>query len=465
MIGILPKMGMYSEPRFSAFVDWTEQNSGLMPFLTIQRPSCVSDGAASIHLFLQHRRSVHHLGIANLTALCQRLDAEIHCLAREQAHTTPGRRRRVTGLIFDKQKHNLLVRVSAFVEQKIEHLFARHVALRMALLGKKRSQAVALLELLSGEVTPIVTITDSFFNLPIGDRYQDQVSRLKRFRERVVAMLNGLPKPHWAFDFDEFFAALIQQGVEQMSPEFFYFPPLPQEVSLTRFLFRTPSRQGSAIDNFVARATANEFANFASTIVPFCIGMLLPKTDPAETAQTAGFLLYYRAVMDCVFQAHFRPGSDYREVRKVLVRRTIAMIGCPDDIKPCGEPDCDWETAFTRDPRFLEAVKSMTAVAFAINPVDACWMLNQGLCDLHHASFANRLGREPTVDELKRTMAFDDQFCLLIGTVVVSDLPDIYRLADELKKFMPQVCLSQLLDYAAANIEALAQFCRQVGDQ
>jgi uncharacterized protein with von Willebrand factor type A (vWA) domain len=75
------------------------------------------------------------------------------------------------------------------------------------------------------------------------------------------------------------------------------------------------------------------------------------------------------------------------------------------------------------------------------------------------------LGRDPTVDELKRMMGFDDQFSLLIGTVAVSDVPDLYQLADGMKRFMPQVCLSQLLDYAAANIEALAEFGRQVGKQ
>jgi hypothetical protein len=448
-------------------VDWTQRNSGLMPFLRVQYPMLPLDGATSMRVFARERRAAQQVGIANLNALCQKLDLEIHSLMRDQARVKPAGRPRVMGLIFDKQKHNLLVRVSGFVKQKIDHLYLRHLAHRLALLAEKRARTSALLDLVSADTTPIVSIVDSFFELPQDDRYQDRIARLKSFRERVVATLNALPKPHWVFDFDDFFTALIQQGVEQMSPGVLYFPPLPQEVSLARFLFRTPSRQGSAIDNFVARASANQFSNFPATIVPFCLGMVPRQAGGTETAQTAGFLLYYRAVMDRAFRAapsHFRPGSDYGEARKVLVRRTVAMIGCPDDIKPRADPGCDWQTAFTRDPGFFAAVKSMTAVAFAVNPVDASWMLNQVLRDLHRASFANRLGRDPTGEELKRMMGFDDQFSLLIGTLAVSDVPDIYQLADGMNRFMPQVCLSQLLDYAAANIEALAKFCRQVGD-
>jgi hypothetical protein len=79
--------------------------------------------------------------------------------------------------------------------------------------------------------------------------------------------------------------------------------------------------------------------------------------------------------------------------------------------------------------------------------------LTEALPVIHRASVTKKSDREPTLEDLAQMMAFDDQFQLLIGIKVGSDLPDLNQLAILFKRFMPPV------SFAAASLNAFAAHC------
>jgi hypothetical protein len=286
---------------------------------------------------------------------------------------------------------------------------------------------------------------------------------LRLHREQIVAQLNRRPPPPSTAGLDRFLLNVIKKGVARMELEMLYFRPLPEEVSLSRYLFRTNSKEGRAMDNFIAQNHASKFKDFRNNVIHFCLALVPRAAERTEPVQTAGLLIFYRAIMDRTIQICWRffcESPDYFRVRAGLVRRTVGSILCPPDIKPRCDAQTEWFTAFTSDRRFAVAAELMAEAAFETNAVDAAATLSTAMSAVHRAAIANRVGREPDAEDMRRLIGFDDMFGLLVATLVVSDLPDLEQLATLVRLFMPRICFSQLFDYAGANLEAFLGWYR-----
>jgi hypothetical protein len=436
----------------STFDDWKSSNPTLFPFLEIE-PLSQSSNPRPIHQKLVSRLSAHVRKLTEALTIATR--------NREKIEQTIKHTPRVIGLTFDNSEDNLRVRIAGFLRVKIDNLGLKSIQLKCQDIELKKSQCEVITQLLNGPQIPqssIVSVKESFFDLPTTNtEIERKIKQLQRLRKQTVSELNLLPQPKWSEGLDAFLMSLIEKGVHKMSPEMLYFEPLPEEVSLSRYLFRTHSKEGRAIDNFIARNADSKFKDFRTNIIPFCLGLIPRTAEKTEQIQTAGLLIFYRAIMDRIVHICFRTfkeSDEYTNVRQKLVQRTVESILCPPEIKPLCDPSTNWFTGFRNDPRYAIAVELMTQLSFETNAVGICEILSRAVSAIHKAAIGNRLRKDPEPADLQKLLAFDDLFALSVACVVVSDIPDLERLAMMVRLFTPRVCFSQLFDYAGANLEA-----------
>jgi hypothetical protein len=453
----------------NAFDLWRSDNEAICAFLQIDSPLEPLQDSRAIKVRDASRRAAHQKLLAALAAFSRKLTAELASATRDSEKIAQAQARPpcIVGLTFESPLFNLRVRVAGFLRLKIDRLCLRSILKRVSEIRLRLTQCEVLTALLNGnQIPPSVTlrVSDSFLAVPEPNAaLRLRMQRLRVHRERIVAGLNRLPPPPWAAGLDRFLLGLIRKGAAQMEPENLYFPPLPEEVALSRYLFRTNSKEGRAIDNFIAQSHAAKFKDFRNHVIPFCLALVPRAAEKTEPVQTAGLLIFYRAIMDRAVHIcwrFFQPSPGYFKIRAALVRRTVGSILCPPDIKPRCDPQTDWLTGFAGDPPFAAAMALMAEAALATNAVDASSTLSAAMTAVHRAAIANRVGHEPSADDMKRLIGFDDMFALLVATVIASDVPDLEQLAVLVKLFMPRICFSQLFDYAGANLEAFLGWYR-----
>ena len=126
-------------------------------------------------------------------------------------------------------------------------------------------------------------------------------------------------------------------------------------------------------------------------------------------------------------------------------------------------PPCDMEESarecFLRAPLYRKASETFLLSFFTVNPIDGLYYIHVTMSDIHRAAISALVGHEPTPDELKQILGFDDLFSLFFGVLLASDCPDPFQVHSMMKTFAPKSCLSPMFEYANANLEALVLHC------
>ena len=111
----------------------------------------------------------------------------------------------------------------------------------------------------------------------------------------------------------------------------------------------------------------------------------------------------------------------------------------------------------------------LTLSLFQCNPLDALYCVHMCLNwiqkgALRHRS-NNNANNKDSDNGAKYLLCFDDLFSLLFGTLMGTEFQDIIFVSQFIINYSPKQNLSPALEYAFANIEALAMHCKKLENQ
>lgn len=374
------------------------------------------------------------------------------------------------GFIFDDQKDNMKIRIASFMHHKMQRTRMKILNEDIVSLCGKVMQAKQLIFLLSNNLVPeqcTIQIKEKFFNIDSNPRLVFKFQALQsavKIQEEEIEMA---AKPLWLSSFRNFLFQLVQNALDKIDKELFYFVPLQGEVSLSRYLFCINTQLGRVIDNFIISMANAKFKSFSEEIIPFC-NSLLPSSYMKNTSfQSTALLLYYRVIMDRVYEKYphvFDPTDNY-SVQWKLTDRDVTSFTFPSSMLPSYEKGLSVRTVFSQDINFKEAASIFTSSFFVTNTIDALYYIHCGMVIIHKGAITNLIGHDPNTAEIKKLLGFDDLFSLLVGTMMASDIPDFQQLGNSSKMFTPKSCLSPLLEYANSNLEAFVMHCMKPADE
>lgn len=137
------------------------------------------------------------------------------------------------------------------------------------------------------------------------------------------------------------------------------------------------------------------------------------------------------------------------------------------------------------DEKFRKASDSFDCAVFVANPIDCLYEINNALLLVHQAAIANRIQNEIKEkqkkgelitqaesaqfnyrpNDPKRLLSFDELFSLFFGTLMASNVIDIFELIGFIDSYAPKNCLSPSFEYAQASLQALVLHCTSMGKQ
>jgi hypothetical protein len=133
-----------------------------------------------------------------------------------------------------------------------------------------------------------------------------------------------------------------------------------------------------------------------------------------------------------------------------------SLISNKDHSKPIGE-------LFREEQFFSKASDLLYNAIFASNPIDQLYWVHISLMTIHKGALANRTGdRRPELQDVNQLLCFDDLFSLFLGTLLASEMPDVFWVSWLIGEYAPKSSLSPSFEYAEANIEALVLHIQQV---
>ena len=107
------------------------------------------------------------------------------------------------------------------------------------------------------------------------------------------------------------------------------------------------------------------------------------------------------------------------------------------------------------DPWVRNSIQDLIYAIFVPNIIDSLHYVNRSLKEIHISALKTRLQRDPTDNEIKGMLSFEESFSILLGSMLSSDIPDIFHFSFFVKKMSPFETLSSELEFTATNIVAL----------
>jgi hypothetical protein len=315
-----------------------------------------------------------------------------------------------------------------------------------------------------------IGLSNTLFDLTLEKRYTKRLDLVKRKIEVMIREVEEVPMPLWHTNFSAFFGNMVENINNFIDPELFYFSHTDYELSLTRSLFYGNSSRGREIDKFIKESSKNDFKDFPDKIIDFFTSLVPAESLQASKEQSISLLIFYRAITDRVYETHpysFDPSeylckSDTKDKMFKMYKMKMSQMTLPKGLSPIGSPDEEARECFLKNKLFAKATETFLCAFFTTNPIDGLYYIHSVMSDIHKAAIYSQVEREPTFEELKQILGFDDMFSLFFGVLISSDVPDIFQLYLMMKKFAPRTCLSPMFEYANANLEALVIHCQKL---
>ena len=454
----------------SAFREWQKAHPDLVHFLTIQVPLRGLKRQSDINLFMKKRAGVHRRYFERLNELSLRLAEDVGEIFEAVSKLRQMHVSNATEHVFDEQKNNMLLRKAHFATTKIISMTEKFFMARSQQFKKKLEMVSKVTQLFEGNVIPsgcIVTVTESFFSAPKDDKMAAQrIEQMKLYRQHVTEVLRDPQRqPIWKrVGYTRFFDDLVRQGMEAMD-DLSYFLPLEGEVWLSRALFGLKSKQGQKIDAEIAKWAQNGFSDMNREIGPFLQALLKEhmKGTLGRAQESAGLMLYYRAVSDRLFETHpelFTMTDKYATLRMKHRNRSLDTLNIPESMKPARVAETASE-CFLADDSYRKAIDIANQCYFLVPPVDVLYKLDRAMllaCDVARSRLTGASCDEP--GEAPDILSWDDSFSLFSEVILASDIPDMLQLRETATLMVPYKDVDVFLDAQKNNIEAfILYFC------
>jgi hypothetical protein len=331
---------------------------------------------------------------------------------------------------------------------------------RRRLLEQKRDHTLHFLQLFAWNLIPpdsVFSVVDQFFQLKTTTdrRNFSEVERLQSFVRRLEGEISEFPVPRSVASFTRFFARLVAKAVPLYDEELCYFPNLPAEVSLSRAVFG--SRLGKRIDRFIQRSVDGGWSQFADGVPIFCRTLVRDADLRTETEQSIGVLLFFRLVVNRVYECvpQFHSATTNSTVIGVVWNSPNGSMGLPKELMFQEASDVAAHQFFRATQKFAEPAGFLAALDFLVNPIDILIGFRQMMIQVHANAVKEQLGRQPTKKDLQLILGFDELFTLLFGSFLASEVADVGGIKEIVELLTPRHDLSPVLEYSLVCLEAV----------
>lgn len=439
------------------FERWKKNNYEILPFMSFRYLLNPTSDKTRIKEDLKRREETHKCIAEKLYNLKNEIQSKLHDFQIDVSIELRGYP--IPDLFFDEKSDNFDVRKILYISQKLQKMIQKYSISYLEFLSQKLKYADIILVFLKKIVPPecVISVFPEFFILDFENHAISKFYLLRKLRQKIFERLSNTPKPIWTSNFSNFFQNLVDEANKITDPELFYFKPLEAEISLSRYLFVAHGREGRAIDKFIAQLSVNKFSTFPDRVVDFCMAIIPGKMSASIQDQSTSILLLYRALIDRIYTtqtAFFKPSPNYRRFWK-FSSFPIKEFTIPSIMLKTTDQNQQIRDVFLNDEIYKQAAIELTSSLFQSCTIDTLYSIHIGMVLIHKAAIANMVKREPTEEDLKQLLSFDDLFSLLLGTILASDIPDIEQVQRILKMFIPHSCLSPQFEYANANLEAI----------
>ncbi|EAX94619.1 hypothetical protein TVAG_287540 [Trichomonas vaginalis G3] len=447
-----------------SFEDWRDINFDIVQHLDFfQQPK--SSSATLLRQFqvkkaAMHQRALESLKNYNISVDQAETAAE---KLKQQIEANPPVTQ--TSIDFDNNNDIMKLRQLQFLKKYAWKNQLKQQQKIIMFFATKKAQIQRLTQFLLGKSVPsllAIKIKDSFYEMDPGEnKYQKRNEIIHTKIKLMKQELSKVPYPLWVTNFEEFFSKLVNQAAQVIDPELFYFGFIPDEINISRYLFSSNSKNGRAIDYFIALNSQNSFSEFSDKIIEFCAALVPQQACTTPKDQSISLLLFFRAIMDRVYETNtalFSTSEFYAKYPEIHSTKMSGMT-LPKGMSPPGDMEESARECFLRAPLYRKASETFLLSFFTVNPIDGLYYIHVTMSDIHRAAISALVGHEPTPDELKQILGFDDLFSLFFGVLLASDCPDPFQVHSMMKTFAPKSCLSPMFEYANANLEALVLHC------
>lgn len=371
----------------------------------------------------------------------------------------------------DNKNDILTLRKYSFLLRKKQKLTIQLLTKKFEFLIDYQIKAQEIIKLFSGNIIPndtIFSLEPSFFQINIdniGWKESNKLSYLIPYTKRMKATVMDIKESLWKTDFKGYIVNLVNELLKNVDTELSYCYPSPKEDSLSRCFFNKNSPFLSRIDATVRNLTENN-DEYSLRILDLCYN-LMPKENFTFEQQSVIILIFFRAIFNRGYEicsSYFAPkiNNDIYKIEE-LKKLPLKLFTLPYNLIRKDNHDLSIGEFFRKDPQFNASSYYLSLSIFCSNPIDALFHIHKSLTLINKGALINKLeNRIATVKDISQILCFDDLFSLFFGTLMASDLPDVFFVSWFINKFAPTNCLSPSFEYSQANIEALVLHCKNI---
>lgn len=457
-----------SPRKYTNYEDWCLTNAHLCGFLD----TLTLQARVSAEKFKAKRDGTHSRCKEALLAHLKTIDSQMNDYQNQIVSLSQAPFPANPFLHYDDPKQIMTARKYIFTFRKIRVQQIEIFSQMYGYLSDVRNSVRAMCSLFTGNAIPkgkIFRLRESFFNLSFPDsisKLNTHLRYLQAYEKRLQTQISQFTEPIWKKDFDSYFMDLINLGKQRLDQELSYFRELEEEVSFSKALFNPSSIYQNTIDDLLkSNLKITDTGEFISQILDFCDEMM-PKVGLDNDQQTSCILLLVRAVYNRFYERYgkmFSPdfNHDYQKVEDLKsIPATLFTIPTELVQTPITGTIGNF---FGTDPFFHAPGQFLSQAIFQSNPIDALYCIHKCLIGIQKGALIHRLGGvDAKIEDVRALLCFDDLFSLFFGTLMASDIPDIYFVADFISRFAPKNSLSPAFEYATANIEALIEHVKRI---
>lgn len=427
-----------------------------------------------IKLFLKKREGIHNLNIKNLTEHLAEIRNTKNRLTQLVLGSTS--RANIPNLppIYDKQQFNTTLKKLTFAYYLLIEYRIQFNSKQISSIVKHESDTMHLIGFFqTKDLIPINTyyrFNEEFLTIEKDQEAKTlefQIESLENYIQKLTLEIKSYPKPLYALNFPDYFKLLMVSATSKFDKIISYVLPFEIEVSLSRYIFTLNHLMQQKVDKvarlvcdteaFNPQVFVNEALQTSSSLVPN-----FSKISPTE--QSLGLMFFFRVIFDRAYE--FNPlvfftnnrNNDQEKLFK-LGKLAIKHFQIPTGYKP-EESSIPIRDFFLNDHFFHESSLFLDQTNYITNPIDAIYYIHKALNLINKAAILRNVGKlaEPTIRDITYLLCFDDQFSLLIGVLLASDIPNFFQFADFIVNFSPEKYLCNSFQYALSAVKALSTY-------
>ena len=377
-------------------------------------------------------------------------------------------------LIFDEQNQNFELRKLVFLHREIQNTNLKLTNESLNMYTEQIENFQKLIELLESDLIPdfimckidgkcfMTTITKSMEQLAY------QKAALQTCYDNLEKKTREFKQPKWVNDFSGYLHDILPKCVEHLDEQLSYVPPLPVELSLSRYCFSGLNQTSELIDSTINLYFENDLQVFLKKVLDFSLS-LIPNLDTfTPNEQSVGLLLFFRIVFDRFYELYPdililpEKKEDLRKMEE-FSKLPCKYFNLPNDSAPQFSPDEEIKIVFHRDKYYLSSILFLESSMYYTNPIDCLYIIHKTLLSINKAALMQRFKEKPaSFDDIQQLLCFDDLFILFFGVYVSSDMFEFESLCTFVSNFAPTFCLSNAFEYAQASLESLVRHIKTI---